>query len=661
MMKIRGIEAEDLYRLASVTDPRLSPDGTKAAFVHTTMSKEKNDYVSNIFVLDLPTGEYEQWTYGKDRNTAPRWSPDGKKLAFVSNRTGKNQIHVMPVTGGEARPVTKLKNGATNPVWSPDSKTIAFHAVVKSGEPLEATEKEEENKKKEPEPVEVTKMKYKADTVGLYTGKYQQLALLDVETEKVELLTEKERHHTVLDWSPDGRYLVFSADYSEDEDFSFIQDIYLYDLETKEKLNLTNGQGLFFDGKFSPDGRYVAMIGNDFTYKNATLNGVWLYDLENQELKNISQSWDIPVGDYVAADFQQGAVSPGIIWTGDSSGIYFTASESGSVNLYFTDLAGNYRVVTKEEGHLFGVSLTAGKAVATVSYPVEPSEVYSIDLSTGKLDKLTSFNKKALENIELSRPESFTYKSVDDWTVHGWIMKPVGFEEGKKYPLILEIHGGPHTMYANTYFHEMQMLAAQGFAVLYVNPRGSHGYGQQFVDAVRGDYGGKDYEDLMAAVDYALETFDFIDETRLGVTGGSYGGFMTNWIVGHTNRFKAAVTQRSISNWISFYGVSDIGYYFNEWQHLLDKNDFEGLWKISPLRYVDQIETPLLILHSEEDLRCPIEQAEQLYIALKHRRKTTKLIRFPKSNHELSRSGIPNLRMRRLHYIKDWFIEYLSK
>lgn len=661
MMKIRGIEAEDLYRLASVTDPRLSPDGTKAAFVHTTMSKEKNDYVSNIFVLDLPTGEYEQWTYGKDRNTAPRWSPDGKKLAFVSNRTGKNQIHVMPVTGGEARPVTKLKNGATNPVWSPDSKTIAFHAVVKSGEPLEATEKEEENKKKEPEPVEVTKMKYKADTVGLYTGKYQQLALLDVETEKVELLTEEERHHTVLDWSPDGRYLVFSADYSEDEDFSFIQDIYLYDLETKEKRNLTNGQGLFFDGKFSPDGRYVAMIGNDFTYKNATLNGVWLYDLENQELKNISQSWDIPVGDYVAADFQQGAVSPGIIWTGDSSGIYFTASESGSVNLYFTDLAGNYRAVTKEEGHLFGVSLTAGKAVATVSYPVEPSEVYSIDLSTGKLDKLTSFNKKALENIELSRPESFTYKSVDDWTVHGWIMKPVGFEEGKKYPLILEIHGGPHTMYANTYFHEMQMLAAQGFAVLYVNPRGSHGYGQQFVDAVRGDYGGKDYEDLMAAVDYALETFDFIDETRLGVTGGSYGGFMTNWIVGHTNRFKAAVTQRSISNWISFYGVSDIGYYFNEWQHLLDKNDFEGLWKISPLRYVDQIETPLLILHSEEDLRCPIEQAEQLYIALKHRRKTTKLIRFPKSNHELSRSGIPNLRMRRLHYIKDWFIEYLSK
>lgn len=661
MMKIRGIEAEDLYRLASVTDPRLSPDGTKAAFVHTTMSKEKNDYVSNIFVLDLPTGEYEQWTYGKDRNTAPRWSPDGKKLAFVSNRTGKNQIHVMPVTGGEARPVTKLKNGATNPVWSPDSKTIAFHAVVKSGEPLEATEKEEENKKKEPEPVEVTKMKYKADTVGLYTGKYQQLALLDVETEKVELLTEEERHHTVLDWSPDGRYLVFSADYSEDEDFSFIQDIYLYDLETKEKRNLTNGQGLFFDGKFSPDGRYVAMIGNDFTYKNATLNGVWLYDLENQELKNISQSWDIPVGDYVAADFQQGAVSPGIIWTGDSSGIYFTASESGSVNLYFTDLAGNYRAVTKEEGHLFGVSLTAGKAVATVSYPVEPSEVYSIDLSTGKLDKLTSFNKKALENIELSRPESFTYKSVDDWTVHGWIMKPVGFEERKKYPLILEIHGGPHTMYANTYFHEMQMLAAQGFAVLYVNPRGSHGYGQQFVDAVRGDYGGKDYEDLMAAVDYALETFDFIDETRLGVTGGSYGGFMTNWIVGHTNRFKAAVTQRSISNWISFYGVSDIGYYFNEWQHLLDKNDFEGLWKISPLRYVDQIETPLLILHSEEDLRCPIEQAEQLYIALKHRRKTTKLIRFPKSNHELSRSGIPNLRMRRLHYIKDWFIEYLSK
>ncbi len=663
-MKIRGIQAEDLYRLVSVADPRLSPDGAKVAFVQTKMEQEKNDYVSNIFVYDLQKEIWTQWTHGKQRNMSPRWSPDGNQLVFVSNRSGKNQLYIMPTSGGEARRVTKVKNGATNPIWSPDGKKIAFNVQVKTGESLELTDQEDqekEKKKKQPEPVEVTKMKYKADTVGLFTGKYQQIVLLDVETGNIEQLTEGEYHHTLLDWSPDGKYLLFAADFSEDEDFSFIQDIYLLNLETREKHNLTGGKGLFFNAKFSPDGRYVAIIGNDRKYENATLNGLWLYHVRTGELKSISENWDIPVGDYVAADFQQGAVFPGALWNNDGTGIYFTASEKGSVNLYFTDLEGNYRPITHEAGHLFGVSVVDDVAIATASYPVEPSELYKVDLASGKLTKLTTFNEEVLKEIALSEPEPLSYESVDGWTVCGWIMKPVGFEEGKKYPLILEIHGGPHTMYANTYFHEMQMLAAAGFVVLYVNPRGSHGYGQQFVNAVRGDYGGKDYEDLMAAVDYAVETYDFIDESRLGVTGGSYGGFMTNWIVGHTNRFKAAVTQRSISNWISFYGVSDIGYYFCEWQHLRERSDFAGLWEISPLRYVDNIETPLLILHSEEDLRCPIEQAEQLYIALKHRRKTTKFIRFPKSNHELSRSGIPNLRIKRLNYIKDWFETYLQE
>lgn len=663
-MKIRGIQAEDLYRLVSVADPRLSPDGAKVAFVHTKMEQEKNDYVSNIFVYDLQKETWNQWTHGEQRNMSPRWSPDGNQLVFVSNRSGKNQLHLMPTTGGEARQVTKVRNGATNPIWSPDGKKIAFNVQVKTGESLEIKDQEDqekEKKKKRPEPVEVTKMKYKADTVGLFTGKYQQIALIDLETGNIEQLTEGEYHHTLFDWSPDGKYLLFGADFSEDEDFSFIQDIYLLDLETREKHNLTGGKGIFFNGKFSPDGRYVAIIGNDRKYENATLNGLWLYHVQTGELKSISANWDIPVGDYVAADFQQGAVFPGALWNKDSTGIYFTASEQGSVNLYFTDLEGNYRPVTHEAGHLFGVSVADDVAIATASYPVEPSELYKVDLASGKLTKLTRFNEEVLKEIAFSEPEPLSYESIDGWTVNGWIMKPVGFEEGKKYPLILEIHGGPHTMYANTYFHEMQMLAAAGFVVLYVNPRGSHGYGQKFVNAVRGDYGGKDYEDLMAAVDYAVKTYDFIDESRLGVTGGSYGGFMTNWIVGHTNRFKAAVTQRSISNWISFYGVSDIGYYFCEWQHLLEQSDFDGLWKISPLRYVDNIETPLLILHSEEDLRCPIEQAEQLYIALKHRRKTTKFIRFPKSNHELSRSGIPNLRIKRLNYIKDWFEKYLHE
>jgi dipeptidyl aminopeptidase/acylaminoacyl peptidase len=241
-------------------------------------------------------------------------------------------------------------------------------------------------------------------------------------------------------------------------------------------------------------------------------------------------------------------------------------------------------------------------------------------------------------------------------------MKPIGFEEGKKYPMVLEIHGGPHTMYSNSFFHEFQLLAAEGYVVLYTNPRGGHGYGQKFVDACRGDYGGKDYEDLMQGVDYALGSFNYIDKDRLVVTGGSYGGFMTNWIVGHTDRFKAAVTQRSISNWISFYGVSDIGYYFTEWQILGNAwDDVEKLWHHSPLKYVANIKTPLLILHSEKDYRCPIEQAEQLFIAIKRLGQTdTEFVRFPNSNHDLSRNGNPKLRIERLNRIVGWFNKYIK-
>ena len=234
-----------------------------------------------------------------------------------------------------------------------------------------------------------------------------------------------------------------------------------------------------------------------------------------------------------------------------------------------------------------------------------------------------------------------------------------GLRRREKYPLIVEIHGGPHAMYANTFFHELQLLAAQGYGVLYVNPRGSHGYSQEFVDAVRGNYGGGDYEDIMAGLDYAIKENSWIDTVRLGVTGGSYGGFMTNWIVGHSNRFKAAVTQRSISNWISFFGVSDIGYYFSDWQIGAGMNDVDKLWEHSPLKCAKNVETPLLILHSEKDFRCPIEQAEQLYITLKSMGKETEFVRFPDANHNLSRTGTPNLRIARLDEITGWFAKYL--
>lgn len=290
-----------------------------------------------------------------------------------------------------------------------------------------------------------------------------------------------------------------------------------------------------------------------------------------------------------------------------------------------------------------------------------PGEIFSLDIPSGTAVSRTDCNGTFLNGLTLSEPEGFECQSSDGRRIQGWVMAPVGCDPGRKYPAILEIHGGPHTMFGEAFFFEFQYLCSLGYAVIFANPRGSHGYGQEFVHACCNDYGGMDYADLMAATDDAVRRFPFIDPERLGVTGGSYGGFMTNWIVARTNRFRAAVTQRSISNWTSFTGSSDIGFYFTE-EELGETpwSDPERMRRLSPLSYVQRIATPLLIIHSEQDLRCPIEQAEQLFTALRRLDRTVRFLRFPGSSHELSRSGKPVLRVERLKAIGDWFGIYLA-
>lgn len=663
MTQKRTIQAEDLYQLKSVADPQLASNGRDCVFVETVMLEEENKYSSHLYYINVNEKcKPVQWTFGENRNHSPRWSPDGQKVAFVSDRSGKGQIYVLDVKGGEARQLTKCPNGASNPVWSPDGKKIAFNVALKNGESLSSSNKSEEKKDKKPVPLEVDKMKYKSDAYGFWGGKYTQVAFVDIRTEEVGLLTSGEYDYQLQSWSPDGKYVTVTADLSEEKDHSFLNDVYLIHAETKEARKLTKSTGSFGSATWSPNSKYIGMLGHERDYKNATLSKIWIYDMEAEELECLTRDSDLLIGDYAIGDFQQGAVTPGILWGEDNHSFYFLATDHGNTVVYYGTLEGELYPALLDAQHVYGLSTggTIDRAVVAISKPSHPGDLFILHVTSGELEQLTNVNEAFLQETILAEAEPIEFSSSDQWDLHGWMMKPIHFKEGDKVPLILEIHGGPHAMYANTYFHEFQCLAAQGYAVLYINPRGSHGYGQHFVDAVRGDYGGKDYEDIMDAVDYAIENFDFIDENRLGVTGGSYGGFMTNWIIGHTNRFKAAVTQRSISNWISFYGVSDIGYYFTDWQIKSSLNDIETLWKHSPLAYVDKMETPLLILHSEKDYRCPIEQAEQLFIALKDRKKTARFIRFPEANHELSRSGKPNLRISRLNYIADWFNEYLK-
>jgi dipeptidyl aminopeptidase/acylaminoacyl peptidase len=653
----RGVTAEDLFKLKSVSDPKLSPNGKEAVYVLTEMDQEKNDYISNLYLIDIDTGKSIQWTFGKNRNSSPRWSPDGEKVVFVSNRSDHSQLFLISRGGGEARQLTFCPNGASQPVWSPCGKKIAFSTALGEGESLSEGKEEE----KHPQPLEVTKMKYKSDDSGFFKGKRNHIAIIDMDALDMKTITEGDTDYSLQSWSPDGKYIAYGADKSADLDTSFQTDLFLFNVETSSERKITSGTGYFGNAAWSPDSRLLALLGHEREYENATLTKVWLYELETEGFSCMTGDLDSPVGDLMVIDFQQGVTNPGIQWSSDNESFYFMTTDNGNTVLYYGNRDGALYPALLKDQHIYGFDVDGEnqKAILAISDPLLPGDLFMLDIPSGDLKRLTSVNGDFLSEVTLSQTEAISFKSKDDWEVNGWLMKPAGLKEGEKCGLIVEIHGGPHMMYGNTYYQEFQMLAAEGYAVLFINPRGSHGYGQTFVDAVRGDYGGGDYADVMAAVTHVLENYDFIDKERLGVTGGSYGGFMTNWIVGHTDMFKAAVTQRSICNWVSFYGVSDIGYYFSEWQIDADLNDIEKLWKHSPLAYADKIKTPLLILHSEKDYRCPIEQAEQLYIAIKRQGKETEMVRFPESNHNLSRNGKPNLRVARLNYIKDWFKKYI--
>lgn len=638
-----------------VSDPQLSPDGSRVVFVQRTINEEKK-YESHLFLTDLTSGKTVQFTQGSSSDTSPRWSPDGETIAFVSDRSGKKQIWTIEAYGGEARQLTKCEDGASHPVWSPDGQQLLIQTPRGEGQ---NTEDESEDK-----PYIVNRLKYKSDAEGFFHGKYKQLVLVNVHDGNMRVLTEGEYDHGDACFSPDGKRIAFAADRSDNSDRRLISDIYEYSLDNYTFTRLTESDGQFSYPHYSPCGRYVSTLGHKKEYKGATLTRVWVIDRESKQMTCLTEDWDVTASDVAINDMGTSAGMAGAVWNETGDGLYILASQWGSTGLYKVTLERHVQTIVGGERQVYAFSLDnkQAKAVIAVSDAQTPGDLYTVRLADGKEQRLTQANADLLEDKTLSIPESFTFTARDGLRLHGWIMKPIGFNEGETYPLIVEIHGGPHAMYSYAFMHEFQVLANQGYGVLFINPRGSHGYGQSFVDAVRGDYGGRDYDDIMDAVDYALKQYAWIDAERLGVTGGSYGGFMTNWIVSHTNSFKAAVTQRSISNWLSFYGVSDIGYFFTDWElkgNVID--DPDKLWERSPLRYVKNIETPLLILHGEKDYRCPVEQAEQLYVALKQLDKPMRFVRFPNANHELSRSGDPSLRVARLEEIVNWFNHYIGK
>jgi dipeptidyl aminopeptidase/acylaminoacyl peptidase len=645
---------EDLYALKSVSDPRLSPDGRRVAYVVNWIDREENGYRAAIWVAPLDGSEEpRQLTSGTRSDSSPRWSPDGRWLAFVSNRDGKDEdahseLYVLPANGGEPRRLTDDKEGVESIAWSPDSRRIAFARRVRD----EAYEEEDDRRRA---PRRFTRLFYKLDSVGWVGDRRKHIFLVDLDGAERQL-THGDCEDGEPAWSPDGTRLVFTSLRGDRWDVELSEALYELevDLDEAEPGRLTDPDESAGLASFSPDG---ALIGYVHTPDDGTIphhSQIAVMRPDGSDRRILTASLD-----------RQCSPFPVIrepVWDGDR--ITFRIEDGGNVHLYAVAADGSEQpeLLVGGEQTIGLYDLHGDRLLYTSTTHTRPAELFDRDGT-----QMTSVCDDFVAGCELSEVERFTATSSDGTEVDAWLVRPPGFEAGKRYPVLLDIHGGPFAQYGTGFFDEVQVYAAGGYCVLFSNPRGGSGYSEAWGRAIRGSgndagpgWGTVDYEDLMGVVDTALERYPFLDGERLGVLGGSYGGFMTSWIVGHTKRFKAALSERAVNHLVSAFGSSDVFWIFErQFGGPMSENVEEWL-RMSPATYARDIETPLLIVHSENDLRCNVEQGEHLFTLLRLLGKEVEMLRFPAESHELSRSGSPVHRVLRFEAILEWFGRYLE-
>ena len=634
----------------------VAPDGHFAAFVLQETDLEENGYSRHLWRCDLTSGELRQLTRGKASCTQPDWSPDGRWIAFCSNRSKKREVELwlLPTDGGEAHQLTSLGGTVTTPRWSPDSNALVFGFRELDPQP----EKEEE-KKQHPDFHHVRRLSYKLDGDGFLPASRWQVMTVGIDGETPRALTEGPFDHSGARFSPDGGKVVLTANREEPLDSDIERsDLWVVPASGGALDRLTDSPGPAEMPQFSADGEWIYYVGHTGAPGKSMIESyhLWRVPARGGEAEDMTPQLDRSIGNLTLGDVRDANFyGPAPLISPDGRTITFAISDSGSCRLWRLDaVSRTLTEVPVELPDVFdtGVSADGERLVYLASDLDSAGELFVLD---GEADSrcLTDLNPW-LADRRLMPIEEFTVPGSPD--LQAWRVSPDG---PGPHPTILEIHGGPHTQYGRVMMHEFQVLAGMGYQVLFSNPRGSQGYGRSFADAIHGDWGGPAHEDLMRVADHAVAA-GWADPDRLGVAGGSYGGYMTVWMLGHTTRFKAACAQRLVSNMESMFGTSDVGWFFSmtiggkpPWE------DRESYVRCSPISYVDQIETPLLIIHSEEDHRCPMEQAEQVFTALRYRGVETELVRFKGESHGLSRGGRPQSRLERLRQITGWFAERL--